>query len=225
MKTIKALYGCSYCDFTSESREIVGRHEHICDFNPKIPINNYKSIKNSERQNISNAKSIDELNFMVYNYIEKYYKNSNISDFCKQFNRNTYFCSKFYIENLVLKSRYVYELKNIGISCNISDYPFLNELVIKMNEINKLSSAYNTEFESKLNPELKKFEQADDIKKIGLDINNIKQNIQELHKKSDELITKKQNMKDDFIKKFKDDYNYIDYNLKLNEIKEKLRTN
>lgn len=32
-------------------------------------------------------------------------------------------------------------------------------------------------------------------------------------------------MKDDFIKKFKDDYNYIDYNLKLNEIKEKLRTN
>lgn len=220
MKTIKAVYGCSYCGFTSESPKIVGKHEYNCENNPKMPSreDSFKAQKAHKRKQMLEAKSISEMNELLKDYINSYYKETSFSNISNH-NIGYYWSGAFKIDNYQLKNYYSNELKTLGISTNIADYPNLLELVTEMKELNAMSGNYSKLFKTHLNSELKKFQKSDEFKEIEHNIMLLSDEINKLSNLRNEDKIKLENLENNYILEVKEKYNYIDYNTKVKEIR------
>lgn len=143
MKTITAIYGCSYCDFTSDSTKVVGKHEYNCEHNPKMPSreDSFKAQKAFKRKQMLEAKSISELNDLLKDYINSYYKETSFKYIANQ-DTDYYWSGEFKIDNYQLKNYYSNELKILGISTNLNDYSYLLEKVQKLKEYNKIKFSF-----------------------------------------------------------------------------------
>lgn len=225
MKTISAIYGCSYCNFTSESKEIIGRHESICEHNHNQneirKSNKVKEEKQKLRNKMLECSSITELNNAVKSYVDTYYPNeANLKLRSSwQYDSMLYFG----VDNYKLRSPYKYAFESIGISTNIEDYKNIFDLTEKLREYNKIKSVNFKEFKTKLNSYLRnrtkteiELDLEESNKQISLKINNLT----ELRNTNNESLEKIQN---EIISKYKEETGFIDYNALANEVQNKLK--
>ena len=224
MKTIKAVYGCSYCGFTSESPKIVGKHEYNCENNPKMPSreDSFKTQKAHKRKQMCEAKSLNELNEMLKDYINTYYKGTSFSSIANH-NPGYYWSGEFKINNYQLTNCYSSELKTLGISTILNDYPNLLEKVQKLKEYNKIKSEFSKDFKTKLNSHLKNRTKSELEKSLEEQNKELSLKINELNQRrylNNETLEEIQN---DVITKFKEETNYIDYNELANKVKNELK--
>lgn len=224
MKVIKALYGCAYCGFTSESAETVGRHEHKCDSNPKTKIteneNREKAIKAHKRKLISESKSIPELNELMFSYFKEYYSKFS-NGLLVRTNYDSTWRYEIKVNAAELKFPYdiVWELNNIGISTKTKDYVNLAPLLKEMEEINKITGTYSKEFKTHLNQLLNIYRKTSEIKEIENQIKEVQFKIDELISLRDSFKSKIEVLENSYIEKVKEEYNFIDYYARLREIK------
>ena len=225
MKTISAIYGCSYCDFTSESKELIGRHESICEHNHNQneirKLNKVKEEKLKLRKEMLESSSITELNELLTSYVNTYYPKESYLKLRKSWTEETQ--QYFYIDGYNLKSAFSYRLQVIGISTNIRDYKKIFELTEKLHEYNKIKSINSKEFKTKLNSFLRTREKTqievdleEQNKQLSLKIDELTK----LRNSNNESLEKIQN---EIISKFKIDTSFIDYNVLANEISNKLK--
>lgn len=223
MKIITAIYGCQYCVFTSDSPKITGKHEHTCEHNPKIKDtkaeNKFKAEKAYKRKQIIESKSLTELNERLFSYLKEYYSSFSGGKLSRNNFGVWYYQVK--VENCKLSFNYAieYELKLLGISIKTEDYINLAPLLKEINEINKITSTYSKEFKTHLNPLLNIYRKTSEIKEIENEIKEAQIKIDELLALRGSFKSKIEVLENSYINKVKDEYNWIDYQAKLREIK------
>lgn len=224
MKIISAVYGCSYCNFSSEKEEDIEKHEIKCLFNP----NNTEAKQEIIKQMI-NSSSISELNekllhlINVLKIVPEELIESNGQNYKYSFREKSVL---FSIEKYKLYNYWSKEFELIGIPVKISDYPKLEKLVEEMKEINRKSSEINKTFKTYKTSELKKrIKENVDLELFKNQENVISKKLEELNKEKFAILEKSKeiikNIEDVIIK----EYGFINPNIRLNEIKSNLSIN
>lgn len=219
MKIISTVYECDYCNHSSHDLDEIVKHENFCMYNP-----DNTEAKMSLIQKMKESATLKELNDLLESAITSNIipepENKMIYSFHGS-EQNYYFC----INRYTLTNPYsAYFERGYGISMNLEDYPKLFALVQEMKEINKTSSKYNSDFNTHAKKELKK------IKQESVEYIDAKQNLDTLIEEIKVLERKRLELNiihDNIIKsiddKIKDDYGYVNPNIRLNEIKESLK--
>ena len=134
-----------------------------------------------------------------------------------------YWSGEFKIDNYTLRNHYSSELKSLGISTILNDYPNLLEKVQILKEYNKIKSKFSKDFKTKLNSHLKnrtksKLEESleEQNKELSLKINELTR-IRDANKSILEEI------QNDVITKFKEETGLIDYNELANKVENELK--
>lgn len=223
MKIITATYGCQYCDFTADSAKVVGKHEHTCEHNTKIKDTNaenkFKAEKAYKRKQIIESKSLTELNERLFSYLKEYYSSFSGGELIRNHLGEWHYPVKVNKSELSFSYAIRYGLKLLGISTKTEDYINLAPLLKEMNEINKITSTYSKEFKTHLNPLLNIYRKTSEIKEINNEIKEAQIKIDELLALRDSFKSKIEVLENSYIDKVKDEYNWIDYQAKLREIK------
>lgn len=223
MKIITAIYGCQYCGFTSDSPKITGKHEHTCEHNPKIKDTNaenkFKAEKAYKRKQIIESKSLTELNERLFSYLKEYYSSFSSGELIRNYSGVWHYQVK--VENCKLSFSYAiqYGLTLLGISIKTEDYIYLAPLLSEINEINKIASTYSKEFKTHLNPLLNIYRKTSEIKDIENEIKEAQIKIDELCALRDSFKSKIEVLENSYINKVKDEYNWIDYQDRLKQLK------
>lgn len=224
MKIITAIYGCQYCEFTSDSPKITGKHEHTCEHNPKIKDtkaeNKFKVEKAYKRKQIIESKSLTELNERLFSYLKEYYSSFSGGELIRNCSGVWYYQVK--VENCKLSFNYAiqYELKLLGISIKTEDYINLAPLLSEIHEINQKYEVYNKAFKNYKDPLLTEYRQNnDEIIDLNKGIEHISKRINELINTREQYKTDVQNIENDYIKTLKDEYNWVDYQDRLKQLK------
>ena len=108
---------------------------------------------------------------------------------------------------------------------NIEDYPKLNALVQEMKEINKTSSDYNKNFNSHKKQALRKAkEESVEFLDAKADLDEVLEEIKVLEIKRAQLNNAYEKVIKSLEDKIEKDYNYVNPNIRLNEILENLNS-
>jgi hypothetical protein len=224
MKIIKAMYGCQYCNFENESAKVVGKHEYTCVHNPKTDTDKQnsraKAVKAHKRTLIYKAKSLSELNELLFNYLQEYYSSFNWDSLIRTDSKSVWRYTVG-IQNCKLQFPYniLRTLHDVGISTKTEDYIVLAPLLKEMNEINKIHSVYSKEFKTHLTPLLNAYKKTAEIKDIEAKVGAVSIEINKLLEIRHKLDSEIKILEDAYILQVKNDYNWIDYQSRLKEIK------
>lgn len=224
MKIISATYGCQYCDFTANSAKIVGKHEHQCEHNPKIADtikeNKVKAEKSHKRKLIRESRSLTELNERLFSYLKEYYSRYNRGILIGTHGDKWIYTINVKKGNLSFDGQLKCALETLGISTKTEDYINLAPLLGELFDINSKFETYNTDFKNYKNSLLKEYrENNDEIIDLNKSIEIGSKRINELIAEREEYKNAITNIENNYIQTIKSQYNWIDYQARVKEIK------
>lgn len=224
MKIITATYGCQYCDFTASSAKVVGKHEHNCEHNQKIKEinieNKFKAEKAYKRKLIRESKSLPELNERLFSYLTEYYSKYNRGNLLRTHGNKWVYTIDVKKGKLSFDWQLKSSLETLGISTKTEDYINLAPLLAEMFDINNKFETYNKEFKNYINPLLIEYkEKNSEIVDLNKGIEHVSKRINELVAVREEYKNTISNIENDYIETVKSQYNWIDYQARVKEIK------
>lgn len=218
MKIISALYGCSYCNFTSDNTEEIKKHELKCLFNP-----NNTEAKNDIINEMKECTSIKDLNekmlhlLNILKIVPEELLENNGEDYVYDMKDRSVL---FSIQKYKLYNYWSKEFSNIGIPVKLEEYPKIEKLIEEMKKINKTSSEINSDFKKYKTSEIeRKIKENVDLELLKNEELEISKKLEKLSKQRFEIKEKSKNILKTIETLVIKEYGYINPNIRLEEIR------